>query len=214
MVGVIVVGLTGNMAAGKSAVAGLWRRAGVPVVSADELAREAVAPGSDGLARVEGLLGPGVVGADGSLDRAAVRRIVFRDREARRGLEAIVHPEVRRLRDAWTGERRREGAEVVVWEIPLLFETGMEREVDVVVLVDAPEEVRRRRAIETRGLSGEEVDGMMRAQMAVAGKRAGADFVIDNGGTMEELASRAAEVLARIRRGEGGIPVRIGPAGG
>lgn len=196
-----VVGLTGNLAAGKSAVAELWRRAGVPVVSADELAREAVAPGSEGLARAEELLGPGVVGADGWLDRAAVRRIVFRDREARRGLEAIIHPEVRRLRDAWTAEQRGGGAEVVVWEIPLLFETGMEREVDVVVLVDAPEEVRRRRAIETRGLSGEEVDGMMRAQMAVAGKRAGADFVIDNGGTREDLAARATELLARIRLG-------------
>ena len=201
VVGVTVVGLTGNLAAGKSAVAELWRRAGVPVASADELVREAVAPGSEGLVRVAQLLGPGVVGADGSLDRAAVRRIVFRDAEARGGLEAIVHPEVRRLRDAWTAEQRGTGAEVVVWEIPLLFETGMEREVDVVVLVDAPEKVRRRRAIETRGLSGEEVDGMMRAQMAVAGKRAGADFVIDNGGTREDLAARAAEVLARIRRG-------------
>ncbi len=201
VVGVTVVGLTGNLAAGKSAVAELWRRAGVPVASADELAREAVAPGSEGLARVAQLLGPGVVGTDGSLDRAAVRRIVFRDAEARGGLEAIIHPKVRRLRDAWTAEQRGAGAEVVVWEIPLLFETGMQREVDVVVLVDAPEEVRRRRAMETRGLSGEEVDGVMRAQMAVAGKRAGADFVVDNGGTREDLAARAAEVLGRIRRG-------------
>ena len=197
----IVVGLTGNLAAGKSAVAELWRRAGVPVASADRFAREAVAPGTAALAQVEALLGPGVVGSGGSLDRAAVRRIVFRDRQARRGLEAIIHPEVRRLRDGWTAERRREGAELVVWEIPLLFETGMEAEVDVVVLVDAPAEVRRRRAMETRGLSGEEVDGMMRAQMSARGKRAGADFVIDNGGTREDLAARAADVLAQIRRG-------------
>lgn len=196
----IVVGLTGNLAAGKSAVAELWRRAGVPVASADRFAREAVAPGSEALARVEALLGPGVVAAGGALDRGAVRRIVFRDREARRGLEAIIHPEVRRLRDAWTAGRRGEGAEVVVWEVPLLFETGMEAEVDVVVLVDAPRAVRRRRAMETRGLSSEEVDGMMRAQMPVAGKRAGADFVIENGGTREDLASRADEVLAQIGR--------------
>ena len=196
-----VVGLTGSLAAGKSAVAELLRRAGVPVVSADDLAREAVAPGSDGLAAVERLLGPAVVGTDGRLDRAAVRRIVFRDRRARRGLEAVIHPEVRRLRDAWTAERRGEGAEVVAWEIPLLFETGMEREVDVVVVVDAPEKARRRRAMENRGLSGGEVDGMMRAQMSDAKKRGGADFVIDNGGTREALAAGAAEVLARIRRG-------------
>ena len=130
----IVVGLTGNMAAGKSAVAGLWRRAGVPVISADELARRAVKPGSKGLARVEALLGPGAVGADGTMDRAAVRRIVFGDDGLRRGLEAIIHPEVGRLRDEWTEEQRGAGQGVVVWEIPLLFEAGIEGDVDVVSL--------------------------------------------------------------------------------
>ena len=197
----IVVGLTGNMAAGKSAVAGLWRRAGVPVISADELARRAVKPGSQGLARVEALLGPGAVGADGTMDRAAVRRIVFGDDGLRRGLEAIIHPEVGRLRDAWTGEQRAAGQGVVVWEIPLLFEAGIEGDVDVVVLVDAPPEVRRRRAMDTRGLSAEEVDAMMAAQMPAERKRQRADFVIENGATRAELAERAGEVLARIRSG-------------
>ena len=197
----IVVGLTGNMAAGKSAVAELWREAGVPVVSADELARDAVKPGSPGLARVAALLGPEVVAADGSMDRAAVRRIVFENDGARRGLEAILHPEVRRLRDEWTEVRRAAGAGVVVWEIPLLFEVGMAETVDVVVLVDAPEDVRRRRAMETRGLGAAEVDAMMAAQMPADGKRGRAHFVIDNVGTRDELAARAAEVLARIRPG-------------
>ena len=194
-----VVGLTGNMAAGKSAVAGLWRRAGVPVISADELARQAVRPGSKGLARVEALLGPGAVGADGTMDRAAVRRIVFGDDGLRRGLEAIIHPEVGRLRDEWTEERRGAGQGVVVWEIPLLFEAGIEGDVDVVVLVDAPPEVRRRRAMDTRGLSAEEVDAMMAAQMPAEHKRQRADFVIENGATRAELAERAGKVLARIR---------------
>lgn len=198
----IVVGLTGNMAAGKSAVAELWRRAGVPVVSADELAREAVKPGSRGLLQVEALLGPGAVSADGSMDRAAVRQIVFADDRLRRGLEAIVHPEVRRLRDEWTREQHAAGAGVVVWEIPLLFETGTEEEVDVVVLVDAPPEIRRGRAMETRGLSEEEANAMMGAQMSAGRKREGARFVIENSGTRDELAARAAEVLARIRSGK------------
>lgn len=197
----IVVGLTGNMAAGKSAVARLWRRAGVPVVSADELAREAVKPGSPGLARVAALLGPEALDADGAMDRAAVRRIVFGDDGLRRGLEAIIHPEVRRLRDEWTAAQRAARQEMVVWEIPLLFEAGIARDVDVVVLVDAPPEVRRRRAMETRGLSAEEVDAMMAAQMSADLKRQRADLVIENGGAREQLAERAAEVLARIRSG-------------
>ena len=202
LVGVmIVVGLTGNMAAGKSAVAGLWRRAGVPVVSADELAREAVKPGSPGLDRVESLLGPEALDAEGAMDRAAVRRIVFGDDGLRHGLEAIIHPEVRRLRDAWTAGQRAAGQRVVVWEIPLLFEAGIAGDVDVVVLVDAPPEVRRRRAMEKRGLTAEEVDAMMAAQMSADLKRQRADFVIENGGTREGLAERAGEVLAGIRSG-------------
>lgn len=191
----LVVGLTGNVAAGKSAVAELWREAGVPVVSADDLARAAVAPGTDALALIAELFGPRVVGEHGVLDRAAVRRIVFHDEEALRGLEAVVHPEVRRLLDEWTAEQRDAGAEVAVWEIPLLFETGMECEVDVVVVVDAPAGVRRRRIVETRGLSRAEADAVMGAQLDAGEKRRRADVVVENAGTREELAARAAEVL-------------------
>ena len=195
----LVVGLTGNVAAGKSAVAELWRGAGVPVVSADELARAAVAPGTEALAGIAELFGPGVIRDDGMLDRAAVRGIVFRDEEALRALEAIVHPEVRRLRDEWTTEQREAGAEVVVWEIPLLFETGMEGEVDVVVVVDAPAGVRRRRIVETRGLTEAEAEAVMGAQLAAGEKRRRADVVVENAGAREELAARAAEVLGVLR---------------
>lgn len=195
----LVAGLTGSAAAGKSAVAELWRRAGVPVASADELAREAVEPGTEALARIAELFGPEVMRADGILDRAAVRRIVFRDDGARRRLEALVHPEVRRLLDEWTAMRREGGAALVVWEIPLLFETGMEDEVDAVVVVDAPKHVRRRRLVETRGLGGEEADAVMAAQLPAAEKRRKADLVVDNGGTRGELAERAAEALRLLR---------------
>jgi len=195
----LIAGLTGNVAAGKSAVAELWRRAGVPVLSADALAREAVEPGTEALARIAELFGPGVLRADGTLDRAAVRRIVFRDDGARRRLEAIVHPEVKRLRDEWTGRRRDAGAQLVVWEIPLLFETGAEDEVDVVVVVDAPEDVRRRRIVETRGLGDEEAEAIMEAQLPAAVKRRMADCVVDNGGTRRELAERATEVLRALK---------------
>ena len=193
-----IVGLTGNVAAGKSAVAELWRLAGVPVVSADQLARAAVEPGTQALTRIEELLGPDVIQGDGSLDRAAVRRIVFRDAEALRELERIVHPEVRRLRDEWTEGRRASGAEVVAWEIPLLFETGIEDQVDVVVVVDAPVPVRLKRMMATRGLTEEEAVAIMEAQLPAAEKRRRADIVVDNAGTRHELAVRAAEVLDKI----------------
>ena len=199
----LVVGLTGNVAAGKSAVAELWREAGVPVVSADELARAAVAPGTEALAGIAELFGPGVIREDGMLDRAAVRAIVFRDEEALRALEAIVHPEVRRLRDEWTARQRKAGAEVVVWEIPLLFETGTEREVDMVVVVDAPAGVRLRRIVETRGLGEDEAAAVMEAQLAAGEKLRRADVVVENAGGREELAARAGEVLG-VLRGWGG----------
>ena len=195
----LIVGLTGNVAAGKTAVAELWREAGVPVVSADQLARTAVEPGTVALARIGELFGPGVIRADGALDRGAVRRIVFRDADALRHLEEIVHPEVRRLRDEWTRRQQEAGAEMIVWDIPLLFETGMEGEVDVVVVVDAPVEERRRRIVETRGIEEDVALAIMEAQMDAEEKRGRADVVVENGGTREELAVRAAEVLRELR---------------
>ena len=200
----VIVGLTGNVAAGKSAVADLWREAGVPVVSADQLARAAVEPGSAALGRIADLFGTGALNDDGTLDRAALRRLVFEDEEALHRLEAIVHPEVRRLRDDWTERRRREGAPLVVWEIPLLFETGMEDDVDVVVVVDAPAEVRRRRVVETRGMTETEAEAVMAAQQPAAAKLSRADIVLANAGTRAELAARAGEALARLRERSGG----------
>ncbi len=194
----VVVGLTGNVAAGKSSVAELWRDAGVPVLSADALARDVTGPGTEALARIAELFGRGVIGENGGLDRAAVRRIVFRDARARRRLEAIVHPGVRRLRDQWTRRQREAGVELVVWEIPLLFETGMQDEADVVVVVDAPVEVRRRRIVETRGLGEEEAEAVMAAQLPAEEKRRRADHVVDNAGTRAELAVCAAEVLRAL----------------
>ena len=195
----LIAGLTGNVASGKSAVAELWREAGVPVVSADRLARTAVEPGTEALARIGELFGPGVIRADGALDRAAVRGIVFRDEDALRHLEAIVHPAVRGLRDEWTRGQREAGTELVVWEIPLLFETGIEGEADVVVVVDAPASVRLRRVVETRGIEEDEAVAIMEAQMPAEEKRRRADIVIENAGTREELAARAGTVLGQLR---------------
>lgn len=207
----IRVALTGNVASGKSVVARLWDAQGVPVVSADGLAREAVAPGSPGLAEVVAAFGEDVLAADGSLDRVALRGRAFQDDAARRRLEGILHPRIRALRDAWMAARRSEGARLVVAEIPLLFETGGERDFDVTVLVDAPEDVRLRRMVANRDLSEEEARRIMAAQMDPASKRNRVDHVLANDGSVEDLERVALDLLEalRARAGQGTITLDL-----
>lgn len=195
----ITVGLTGNAASGKSTVADVWRAQGVPVVSADDLAREAVEPGTPALERVREAFGDDVIAPDGSLDRARLGGLVFDDDEARRRLEAIVHPVVWTLRDRWMAERRAEGHALVVAEIPLLFETGREGDFDVVVFVDAPEATRLERLTRDRGLSEPRARALMAAQMPADRKRARADHVLENDDTLEALEASARALLGRLR---------------
>lgn len=199
----ITVGLTGNVASGKSAVADAWRQAGIPVLSADELAREAVAPGSPGLREVVEVFGDSVLDAGGALDRARMREIVFRDEQARSRLEGIIHPRVAAARDQWLSELRDQGEPLAVAEIPLLFETGGQDAVDRVVLVDAPEEERLRRLVELRGLAAEEARRIMAAQMDPARKRAASHHVLENDKGLDDLRRGAALLLAELLGDEG-----------
>ncbi len=197
------VGLTGNIASGKSSVAEIWRRSGAALVDADALAREAVAPGSPGLRAVVAAFGWDVLGADGALDRPAMRRIVFADVEARSRLEAIVHPEVARLRAEAEARLARAGTPIVVHAIPLLYEVGAETSLNLVVLVDAPEPLRLERLVRDRGLPEAEARAMIGAQLPAEAKRARADLVIDNDGTLAELAAKAERAWAEIRERAG-----------
>ncbi len=192
------VGLTGNIAAGKSSVARVWRELGATVIDADELARRAVEPGTPALARIVDRWGPRVLAPDGSLDRAALRAIVFADEGERRALEAITHPAVAALREEEHQLARARGDRLVVSDVPLLFEVGMEGEFDRLVLVDAPAEIRRERIVRDRGLSPEEADRMIAAQMPAAEKRARADLVIENAGTSDELRAAAEKVWREL----------------
>ena len=202
------VGLTGNVASGKSTVAEVWAKAGVPVVSADELSRRAVMPGSPALLEIRQAFGEGVIAPDGTLDREHMRALVFGDDQARERLERILHPRIRALRSDWMEERRRVGDTLVVSEVPLLFEIGGERDFDLVVLVDAPADVRLERLMRTRGHGEAEARRIMDAQMDPERKRAAADIVIDNDGSLEELAAEATRVLEELRKRAGG-PIRI-----
>ena len=194
------VGLTGNIAAGKSSVADVWRGLGATVIDADELARRAVDPGTPAHAAIAAEWGDEVVDAGGELDRAALRRIVFSDPDARERLEQIVHPAVAELREALYREAERRGDRVIVADIPLLFEVGLVDEFDVVVLVDAPEETRLVRLVGDRGMAPEEARQMIAAQMKSELKRARADYVIENTDTVGELQRRAREVWDELRR--------------
>jgi len=192
------VALTGNIAAGKSAVAELFRAWGATLIDADRLAREAQAPGTPGLRAIAERLGQDLVGADGALDRAALRRRVMADPAALAELNRIIHPEVFRRRRALEAEARRRGDRIVVSDIPLLFEVADPAAFDVVVLVDAPEPVRRSRLIMERGLSALEADRMLAAQAPSGPKRERSTFVIDNDGDLATLEARAREVWTAL----------------
>ena len=193
------VAVTGNIASGKSSLLRAWARAGVPVISADDLARAVVEPGTDGLREVVRIFGEEVLEPDGQLDRGRLRDLVFRDEDARRKLESIVHPRIQDLREAWLREQGRRGLELVAAEIPLLFETGYARGVDVTIVVDAPPAVRLERLVRLRGLDAEEAARIMSTQADAAETGAMADHVIPNNGTPADLEQRALELLARLR---------------
>ncbi len=188
------VALTGNIAAGKSAVAELFRRGGATVLDADAIVREVQEPGTPVLRRIAERFGRGILRPDGSLDRPALRRIVMADAEARGELERIVHPAVHARRAELEAEAEARGDGIVVSDIPLLFESGDPRRFDAVVLVDAPEPVRLRRLMQHRGLSEAEAREMIRAQLPAAAKRAGSDFVIENDGDLAALERAASAV--------------------
>ncbi|MDQ8155405.1 MAG: dephospho-CoA kinase [Gemmatimonadota bacterium] len=190
-----VIGLTGNIAAGKSTVARLFAAWGAPLVDADLLARDAVAPGSPALAAIRARWGAGVLAPDGTLDRAALRALVFADPAERAALDAIVHPEVAKRRDAAVAALTAAGARLVICDIPLLFEAGLTESVDAIVLVDAPRAVREARLMRERGLGAADAAAMIDAQWPSDRKRTRATWIIDNDGTPAALEARAREVF-------------------
>ena len=190
----MLVGLTGGIGSGKSLVAELLAAHGATIIDADVLAREAVAPGTPGLAQVRERFGTGVLRPDGSLDRAALGRIVFGDPIARRDLEAIIHPAVR-ARAAALAAAAPEGA-VVVQVIPLLVETGQQGHFDQVVVVDVEPEVQLSRIVRRDGLSEAEARARLRAQASREARLAAANVVLRNNGNRDDLAAAVDRLWA------------------
>jgi dephospho-CoA kinase len=196
----LIVGLTGGIASGKSTVSRILRELGAPVVDADAVVREVQAPGSPVLTAIARTFGPAVLRPDGSLDRAALGRIVFADAQSRRQLEAIVHPEVRRRMWEAVAHYRQEGRPVVVLDVPLLFESGWHQWVDRVWLVYVDRETQLRRLMARDGLGPEEAAQRIAAQMSLEEKRALAHLIIDNRGTEAETRTQVEAAYASLAK--------------
>ncbi|WP_043669602.1 dephospho-CoA kinase [Clavibacter michiganensis] len=200
-----VIGLTGGIAAGKTVVADRLAELGAVRIDADRLAREVVEPGTPALAEIARRFGSGVIQADGSLDRPALGAVVFQDPDARRDLEAITHPAVRALsarRMAEAGEADPDA--VVVYDIPLLVESGRVDEFDRIVVVHAPRAERIRRLVELRGMAAEEAERRIASQASDEDRLAVADDVIDSGVSLDSTLAQTDRLWANLSGGVGG----------
>lgn len=193
-----VVGLTGGIASGKSTVARAFAALGVPVVDADQLAREVVAPGSEGLGEIIETFGADVLLPDGTLDRKVLGERVFANDELRRRLNAITHPRVARLAAERLGGIEPAHAPYAIYEVPLLIETGLYRAMHAVIVVAAEAALQRLRVLQRDGLSHAEAERRMAAQLPLAQKLAHADYVIDNNGELSQVTRRVADVHEQL----------------
>ncbi len=207
-----LVGLTGGIATGKSTFAAALRKLGVPVIDADQLARRVVEPGTPALAAIAALF-PGVVGADGRLDRKALGALIFGDEAARRRLEAITHPAIRAATVAETARLEAAGEALVFYDTPLLYEAGLDGTMSLVVVVWAPRQAQLRRLAARDRLTVTQAEARLAAQWPIDEKAARADVVVENADESVDLGPRAARLVADLeaglgRRLPGGAPAR------
>ena len=207
----LLVGLTGNIASGKSTVAHLLSERGATIIDSDILARRVVEVDTPAYREIVRRWGAEILAPDGTLDRAALRRRVFKDPVQLEELNRLTHPEVVRLRDRLIADARRRGDRMIVCDIPLLFERHLAGEFERIILVDAPRPLRLERLVRERGLGETEAMDMIAAQMPAELKRARADFIVDNEGTLSALERRVEEVWSTLdqearSRESAGIP--------
>ena len=187
----IKIALTGSIGMGKSTVARMFDAAGIPVFDADAVVRQLQGPGGALIERI-GELFPGCV-RSGTLDRECLAEIVLADRSKLTLLENVVHPAVRDWREAFIEQHKN--APALMFEIPLLFETGGEKEFDTVVVVSAPAEVQRARVLQRQGMSADKLRSILERQMSDEEKKERADFVIDTGGDLSTTEAQVGDIL-------------------
>ena len=191
----IVIGLTGGIATGKSTTAKMIMDRGIPLHDADATVHKLMAAGGPATGPVAKLFGADMLTAGGAVDRRRLGRVVFADTALRKQLEAVIHPLVAADRDAFLEEQRLAGAPVVVLDIPLLFETGAEALCDFVILCSAPDEVQRQRAMARDGMTKARLDAILASQMPLAEKRARADAEIDTGLGLDKAGAMLDSIL-------------------
>ncbi len=193
-----VYGLTGGIASGKSTVTSMFRDRGIPVIDADQLAREVVEPGQPALAEIEKRF-PGSIGADGRLDRAKLGALVFQNAEARAALSKITHPRIQALAIERTSALAESGAPVAIYDAALLIENKLHEALDGVILVSLAEDVQLKRLMARNGYSETEAKQRIASQMPLEQKRPFATWVIDKGGSLEETRAQVDNVISEWR---------------
>ena len=197
----ITIGLTGGIASGKSLVAELFRRLGAAVIDSDSIAREVVEPGATGWQSVVAKFGQDILAPDSTIDRAKLGRIIFSDRERRNTLNAILHPLIiNTIRERITALGRKYPEALVVADIPLLIECGLQHEFDAVIVVWSPVELQRKRLMERDGLSAAEARQRIDAQMALNEKQAHATHVIKNDGNEKQTEKQVKKIFLTIKQ--------------
>jgi len=202
-----VIGLTGGIASGKSSVARILRELGIPTIDADQIAREVVAKGSDGLREVVETFGAGVLDAAGELDRAKVAEVVFKDSSARQKLNAIIHPRIGRVSAQRIADLQSGPSPYLVYEAPLLVETGAHRGLSALIVVAATEQVQLARAMSRDGLDEQAARARIAAQLPLSAKVEVADYVVANDGDLEALRAETERTHRLILERFAKLPV-------
>ncbi len=193
-----IAGLTGSIAMGKSETARMFRELGVPVFDADAVVHELYAKDGAAVASVETLF-PGAI-VDGAVDRQRLLKFVLNDSDAMAGLEAVVHPLVRNAREEFIKTARGDGHGLTVLDIPLLFETGYDGRMDVVIVVSAPPEIQRERALQRPGMTLEKFENILARQVDDAEKRKKADYVVDSSQGLEHAFSQVRQIVQDLAK--------------
>lgn len=193
-----LIGLTGGIASGKSTVSKILRQMGAAIVDADALSREVVEPGSEGWQEIVKTFGKGVLQLDQTLDRQKLRKIIFSDPDARKQLEAIIHPKVRALAEKRIREAGDAGFGIVVYEVPLLFEAKIHEWLRPVILVASDVNIQRCRLQARDNVTSEAAQKIIDAQMSLEEKRRLADYVIENNGSLTDLENQVRALLTQI----------------
>lgn len=194
----ILLGLTGSIGMGKSATARLFAERGVPVYDADAAVHQAYGKGGEAVAPLEWAF-PGVVTNEGEVDRKALRKKVINDPQAMAKLEGIIHPIVGEARNRFLAKAKADGADIVVLDVPLLFETGGDKRVDAIAVVTAPEDLQRARVLARAGMTEDEFEAILARQMPDSEKRHRADFTINTGYGFAYAGIQVDEILRALR---------------